>query len=109
VIWKMDLRGADTLINFRTEDVRLMSSEMIGDIIISFIYGIFGWTGTPAAFQVVTRALLWELTQVLVGLALMYVDDIRGVCLRNDVESEMDKTRVVHGLVRVSRSGFEEK
>jgi hypothetical protein len=95
VIWKMDLRGAHTLINFRTEDVRLMSSEMTGDLIIFFICGIFGWIGTPAAFQVVTRTLLWELTQVLVGLALMYVDDIIGVCLRKDMESEMEKTRVV--------------
>jgi hypothetical protein len=93
VIWKMDLRGAYNLISFATGDVRYVASELSGDKVMFFLCGIFGWTGTPAAFQVVTRAISWELEQVLVGLMLMYVDDMVGVCLRKDVEGELAKAR----------------
>jgi hypothetical protein len=84
IIRKMDLKGAYTLSFFKTEDVRLLCSEMTDEQIIVFICGIFGWTGTPAAFQVVTRAILWDLSLILLGLALMFVDDIIGVCLLMD-------------------------
>lgn len=95
IIWKMDLKGAYTLLFFKTEDVRLLSSEMTDDQIILFICGIFGWTGTPAAFQVITRAILWELARILCGLALMFVDDIIGVCLKKDLQQDLAKTRTV--------------
>jgi hypothetical protein len=95
VIWKMDLKGAYTLLFFKTEDVRLLCSEMTDDQIMVFICGIFGWTGTPMAFQVITRAILWELALILAGLALMFVDDIIGVCLLKDLPQELAKTRLV--------------
>jgi hypothetical protein len=91
----MDLKGAYTLLYFKTEDVRLLSSEMTDDQIIVFICGIFGWTGTPFAFQVITRAILWELALVLLGLALMFVDDIIGVCLVKDLHQELEKAKKV--------------
>jgi hypothetical protein len=95
VIWKMDLKGAYTLLFFKTEDVRLLCSEMTDDQIVVFICGIFGWTGTPAAFQVITRAILWELSLILAGFTLMFVDDIVGVCLLKDLPQELSKTREV--------------
>jgi hypothetical protein len=95
IIWKMDLKGAYTLLYFKTEDVRLLCSEMTDEQIVVFICGVFGWTGTPAAFQVITRAILWELALVLRGFALMFVDDIIGVCLAKDLLQELSKTRAV--------------
>jgi hypothetical protein len=95
VLWKMDLRGAYTLLFMRTEDVRLFSSLMTDDQVIFFFCGIFGWTGTPAAFQVVTRVVMYELALVLEGLTVMYVDDVIGVCLRRHVEREMAITNTV--------------
>jgi hypothetical protein len=35
-------------------------------------------TGTPAAFQVVTKAITWELQHTLRMQTVMYVDDIMG-------------------------------
>ena len=52
--------------------------------ILIFLSGVFGWTCTPAAFQVVTRALLFYMNHKLIGKVLIYVDDIMGVCLRKD-------------------------
>jgi hypothetical protein len=95
VIWKMDLRGAYTLLFIKTEDTRLFSSLMTDEQVIFFFSGIFGWTGTPAAFQVVTRAMMYELALVLEGLTVMYVDDVIGVCLRRHVEMEMRVTRTL--------------
>ena len=57
----MDVAGAFTLLDFRPEDVRLMAAEMSGELIVFFACGIFGWMGMPGSFQVVNRALMYEL------------------------------------------------
>ena len=60
-LWKTDLKGAFTLLKIRPEDVHLMMYEMIGSLTLIHLAGMFGWTGMPFAFNVVTR----------VGLALI--------------------------------------
>ena len=57
----MDLKRAYTLLSFKPEDAGLFGVLLTGDIVYLQIAGIFGWAGTPAAFQVVTRAISWEL------------------------------------------------
>lgn len=54
-IWKMDLKGAYTLLSFRLDDISLFGMEVTGDLIYLQLCGIFGWSCTPAVFQVVTR------------------------------------------------------
>ena len=56
-LWKMDLKGAYTLLSYRPEDAGLFGMELTGDLIYLQIAGIFGCAYTPAAFQVVARAL----------------------------------------------------
>jgi hypothetical protein len=80
-MFKMDLAGAFTLISFNPDDVHLMGSELTEDKVIFFLCGVFGWSVTPAAFQVVTRACLQELTKLVLGRVCMYVDDVIGICL----------------------------
>jgi hypothetical protein len=70
-IWKMDLRGAYTLLSFRPEDVGLFAMLLSDDLVYLQMVGIFGWSGTPAVFQVVTRAITWELRQVLCRRTVM--------------------------------------
>ena len=61
-IWKMTWRqGAYALLSFRPEDVGLFGMLLTGDLVYFQIAGIFGWAGTPAAFQVATMAISWEL------------------------------------------------
>ena len=92
-IWKMDLKGAYTLLSFRPEDVGLFAMLLTEDIVYFQLAGIFGWSGTPAAFQVVTRAITWELKHALRSSTVMYVDDIIGVCFAVDLESDLAITR----------------
>ena len=53
----MDLKGAYMLLSFRPEDVGLFAMMLTDNIVYFQIAGIFGWAGTPAAFQVVKRAI----------------------------------------------------
>ncbi len=92
-IWKMDLKGAYTLLSFRPEDVGLFGMLLTGDLVYFQIAGIFGWAGTPAAFQVVTRAISWELTHALRSFTLMYVDDVIGVGTESDIPEDLRRTR----------------
>ena len=94
-IWKMDLRGAYTLLSYRPENAGLFGMMLTDDLVYLQIAGIFGWSGTPACFQVVTRAISWELRHRLASTSIMYVDDIIGVGLARDIESDLVITRNV--------------
>ena len=91
-MFKKDLRGAFTLLFFDEDGVQNLAMEMTNNEVIIFICGIFGWTETPAAFQVVTRALLYELKNVLCGDVIMYSDYILVVTLRKYLEIDMTST-----------------
>ena len=87
-LWKMDLKGAYTLLSFRPEDAGPFDMELIGDLMYLQICGIFGWPSTPAAFQRVTRTLKWEFKSRLRSFTEMYVDDVIGVCFEEDIASD---------------------
>ena len=89
VMWKMDLKGAYTLLDVRPEEVGMFAQELTDGLIYFHLCGVFGWSCTPAAFQVVTRAIKWELKHKLRGLSTIYVDDLVGVCLRFQLEGEL--------------------
>ena len=88
VLWKMDLNGAFLLLTFQAEDVHLMATRITDSIMVYILCGTFGWGGTPMAFQVVTRVILWELRNNKAlnfrGRVEMYVDDLMGICRRTD-------------------------
>jgi hypothetical protein len=95
VLIKLDLQQAFTLIEFEADAVKHLAMEMSDDRVIFFICGIFGWSGTPAAFQVYTRAILHELLHKLKGKALMYVDDIIIVTRKGNVHFDIDVANTV--------------
>ena len=66
--------------SFRSQDVGLFAMQLTDDLKHLHLISIFGWVGTPAAFQVVTRSIQLKLKHRLAGSTLMYVDDIIGVC-----------------------------
>lgn len=89
---KMDLKIAYTLLSFRPEDAGLFWMLLTGDLVYFQIAGIVGWSGTPAAFEVVTRAIAWELRQALRSSTLLHVDDILGVCFEEDLPADLQRT-----------------
>ena len=95
ILWKMDLRGAYTLLSFDPRDAHFFGMELSDDLLIFFLCGVFGWSCTPFAFQVVSRALLFELRSLLAGMILIYVDDLMGVCWKKDLQSELSIARLI--------------
>lgn len=92
-LWKMDLKGAYTLLSFRAEYVGLFGMLLTDDLVYLQLAGIFGWSGTPAAFQVVTRAIAWELRSRLHSSTVMYVDDIIGIGFEENIAADLALTR----------------
>lgn len=88
-LWATDVAGAFTKLNFRPEDVPLVAVMLTHGLVALFLAGVFGWSGTPAAFAVITRALLWEFRRRLTGAMDMYVDDAYGVCLASEVADNL--------------------
>ena len=94
-LWKTDLKGAYMLMSFKADNCMKFAVELVGGITIIFLCGLFGWSSTPAAFQVITRAIVFELGRILLGMALMYVDDIVGVSKRSELQHDLDAARGV--------------
>ena len=95
VIWKLDLKGAFTLMSFRASNSKYFAVELVGGLAMIFLCGLFGWTATPAAFNVISRAILYEL-RVTLGLhAKIYVDDTIAVSWSEDVERDISNAERV--------------
>ena len=92
-LWKMDLAGAFTLLSFQAAMVRHVALALWGGLIVFFLCGVFGWTGTPGCFQVVNRTLMYEAAKLLRGLAQMFCDDVMGVCFSKDVSHDQQVLR----------------
>jgi hypothetical protein len=100
ILWATDVAGAYTKIYFKSSDVRRMAVALIGGLVLFSLVGIFGWTGTPAAFAVITRALLFEFRRQLEGEMEMYVDDTMGCCAESSIEGVMEGVEgIVCGLL----------
>lgn len=84
-----------TLLSFTAESVGLFGMLLTDDLVYLQIAGIFDWSGTPAAFQVVTRAIKWELNSKLQSHTLMYVDDILGIGFKEDIAADLALTRTI--------------
>lgn len=92
-MYKEDLMSAYNLLWFAEQWIHYIGAELTNDLLIFFLCGIFGWSATPAAFQVVTRALLFEFKKFVSGGICMYVDDIIGVSLECDVANDVAAVR----------------
>jgi hypothetical protein len=75
LLWKMDLANAFGLLNILPSSVHLLANELTNNVTLLYIVGLFGWTGTPYAFDVVTRSIRWGVRRVVNGEVDMYVDN----------------------------------
>jgi hypothetical protein len=88
-LWKMDLSNAFGLLNILPSSVHLVANELTDNVTMLYVVGLFGWTGTPYAFDVVTRSIRWGVRRVIEGEADMYVDDLIGCSLSSDVANDI--------------------
>ena len=100
VLWKMDLKGAFTLMLIDPNSVQLLAFALTPDaggtdLTMAYITGMFGWTCMPAAFQVVTRAITRAVSSRISGECMMYVDDLMGCCGLSELQHDQDQVRWV--------------
>ena len=88
MLWKRDLKGAFTLVDFAVGDVAKLACPLTGGITMVYHTGYFGWTGTPFGFDVVTRVLRRGIRARIRGMIDMYVDDLLGASHRDDVQHD---------------------
>ena len=100
ILWKGDLKGAFTLLSFSPEGVQYLACELTDDLVMVYHTGLFGWTGTPYAFDVITRVLRREIGKRIRGRMHMYVDDLFGITLKRFLDEDMTAARsVCEGLL----------
>jgi hypothetical protein len=100
VLWKMDLKGAFTLMLIDPNSVQLLAFALTPDaggtdLTMAYITRMFGWTCMPAAFQVVTRAITRAVSSRISGECMMYVDDLMGCCGLSELQHDQDQARWV--------------
>jgi hypothetical protein len=97
---KMDLDAAYTLIDVHPAHASKFAVELIGGLVFIFLCGVFGWGSTPACFQVITRALAFEICKVFRGGSKWYVDDFMVVCLVTHLPYNIEVcTKCIVGLL----------
>ena len=88
ILWKSHLSKAFTLLFFEPGGVRYLACELTDDLVLVYYCGCFGWTGTPFAFQVITRVLTRLINAHIKGKAKMYVDDVMGCTLLRYLDND---------------------
>ena len=92
ILWKMDLKGAFTLLYVLPEDVPLLSFELTNNLTVMHHTGMFGYTGMPGCFDVISRVLCRNIQKLLHGRCKIYVDDIISVCHTEHLEDDQETT-----------------
>ena len=95
ILWKMDLKGAFTLLFFKPADCGLLVLPMTDQLSYIPIAGNFGLTIFPFVFNVISRSLLRAILLLLIGLCLIYIDDLQGCCLKEHVLTDIDTATLV--------------
>jgi hypothetical protein len=88
-MWKFDLRAAFLLVTYATCDVCRLAVELTKGLVMVFWAGVFGLTGMPIAFHVITSAIVWEVNRRITGRMCMYVDDGMGVSRKEHVRGDL--------------------
>jgi hypothetical protein len=95
LIWKGDLSKAFTLLDFSIESCKKLVCRLTNDLDMVYHTGMFGWTGTPFCFQVITRTITKLVKEKIKGSFSMYVDDGMGVCMASEINHDMDIFRSI--------------
>jgi hypothetical protein len=93
-IWKFDLKAAYTKLSYAVSEARYIGVELREGVFMFFLGGVFGLTSMPFAFDVVTRAIVWEMNnRILQDAMLQYVDDGLVVSLRTHRYTDLLATK----------------
>lgn len=89
LLWKKDLQGAFNLLWIHPAHCARLAFLLSASLVVIHISGMFGWTGMPYVFDVVTRCLRYLVRLAITGASDMYVDDVMGVSTRANAAADM--------------------
>ena len=107
VLFKMDLRGAFHLLFVRPESTCKLAFALTDDLTMLYHTGMFGWSGMPGAFAVVSRVVERLINQGTrseraagfrgsdLWSCRMYVDDLMGACHADELDKVLFRARSI--------------
>lgn len=78
-LWKEDIVGAFGQFNYNAASACYFAFKIDDELALLQYTGMFGWTGSPYAFGVFTRALQRQAQTRIQGRVVAYVDDFIGI------------------------------
>ncbi len=107
-LWQADLSGAYNLLDFSLSSIKTLAFALLNDITVIHTTGVFGLTGMPYAFEVISRVLedVISARMSLYSRLRMYVDDGCGASLlahaQADLQTAIDLMRQLLGDASVN-------
>lgn len=89
VLWKLDLANAFALLFVNPESAPLLTVELTEGVSLLYFTGVFGWTGSGFAFDVLSRSIKRYAQLRITGKMTAYVDDFVGVSLNSDATNDI--------------------
>ena len=103
MIWKIDLKGAFSLMFINPDDVSLLAFELTDGLTMFYHTGMFGHTEMPCGFDIITRVLRRTINAAIHADSECeaYVDDVMGASsiynLHNDISMAVSKCNSLLG------------
>ena len=94
-IWKMDLKGAFALLNFKTDEIGLLTMNLTENLCFISLVGNFGLSQYPYIFGIISRVLCRAINKEITGAMLIFVDDFMGACLKSNLVFDMKTAQEV--------------
>jgi hypothetical protein len=75
LLWKEDIAGAFGQYNHHADSAPLLAFDIGSNLVMIYLVGMFGWTGSPFVFGVFSRAFQRQCCARITGKLEVYVDD----------------------------------
>lgn len=93
MLWKEDISGAFGQYNHHVNSAPLLSFPIGGNMVMIYLVGMFGWTGSPFVFGVFSRAFRRQCNAFISGELDIYVDDFMGASPRSSAHEDQRRTQ----------------
>ena len=94
-LMKDDVQGAFGQMDINPASVRYLAVPLVGDMVLLYSVGLFGWLGFPMNFALFSRGLEWRLRRDLAIPIKFYADDAIALALAaraEEAQAHIEKT-----------------
>lgn len=99
LLWKEDIAGAFGQYNHDVDSAPLLAFDIGSNLVMIYLVGMFGWTGSPFVFGVFSRAFQRQCCARITGKLKVYVDDFMAA---SPAKTACDDQRQTQQFVRLA-------